>query len=42
MSTWYRTFFTDLPNEFWRRLAPDPAAEIDFVERRLRLTATRM
>ncbi|ONI77088.1 methyltransferase [Actinosynnema sp. ALI-1.44] len=39
MSTWYTTFFTELPNEFWRRLAPDPAAEVGFAERHLRLAA---
>ncbi|MCE7007277.1 class I SAM-dependent methyltransferase [Kibdelosporangium philippinense] len=38
MSTWYTTFFTHLPNEFWRRLAPPSTADIDFVERHLRLT----
>jgi SAM-dependent methyltransferase len=38
---WYRGFFTELPNEFWRRAAPPESAyaDIDFVEARLGLTA---
>ncbi|MEU4447706.1 class I SAM-dependent methyltransferase [Actinosynnema sp. NPDC050801] len=38
-STWYVDFFTELPNEFWRRAVPPEATaeEIDFVERRLGL-----
>jgi len=37
--SWYRTFFTELPNEFWRRAAgPElTAADIAFAERQLRL-----
>ena len=37
---WYADFFTELPNEFWRRAAPPESAEadIDFVERRLGLS----
>jgi len=38
-STWYTDFFTELPNEFWRRVAT-PAmtgADLDFVESRLAL-----
>ena len=38
-STWYTDFFTELPNEFWRRAA-SPAmtsADIDFIESRLAL-----
>ncbi|QQQ79991.1 methyltransferase domain-containing protein [Saccharothrix sp. 6-C] len=38
-STWYVDFFTELPNEFWRRAVPPEVTvdEIDFVERRLGL-----
>ena len=38
-SAWYADFFTELPNEFWRRAVPPEAttAEIDFVEERLGL-----
>lgn len=38
-STWYVDFFTELPNEFWRRAVPPGATvdEIDFAERRLGL-----
>lgn len=38
-SAWYADFFTELPNEFWRRAVPPEAAaaEVDFVERRLGL-----
>lgn len=38
-STWYMDFFTELPNEFWRRAVPPEVTveEIDFVERRLGL-----
>lgn len=38
-SDWYARFFTELPNEFWRRAVPPQAttAEIDFVESRLGL-----
>ena len=37
---WYTEFFTELPNEFWRRAAPPESAEadIDFVERQLGLS----
>ena len=37
---WYADFFTELPNEFWRRAAPPESAEadIDFVERQLGLS----
>ena len=38
-STWYTDFFTELPNEFWRRAAT-PAmtrADLDFIESRLML-----
>jgi SAM-dependent methyltransferase len=37
--TWYTDFFTELPNEFWRRAVPPEAtaAEVDFVVRRLGL-----
>jgi SAM-dependent methyltransferase len=40
-SAWYADFFTELPNEFWRRAVPPEAtaAEVDFVERRLALPA---
>jgi cyclopropane fatty-acyl-phospholipid synthase-like methyltransferase len=36
---WYTRFFTELPNEFWRRVVPPEAtsAEIDFTETRLDL-----
>ncbi len=38
-SDWYARFFTELPNEFWRRAVPPQAttSEIDFVESRLGL-----
>jgi SAM-dependent methyltransferase len=38
-SDWYADFFTELPNEFWRRaVSPEAtAAEIDFIEARLGL-----
>jgi SAM-dependent methyltransferase len=38
-SDWYNDFFTELPNEFWRRAVPPEAtaAEVDFIERRLAL-----
>lgn len=38
-SAWYADFFTELPNEFWRRAVPPQAtvAEVDFVEKRLGL-----
>src|SRR5690348_9766856 len=38
-STWYVDFFTELPNEFWRRAVPPEVTveEIDFVEKRLGL-----
>ncbi|MCE6996131.1 class I SAM-dependent methyltransferase [Saccharothrix sp. S26] len=38
-STWYVDFFTELPNEFWRRAVPADvtAEEIDFIEERLGL-----
>lgn len=38
-STWYETFFTELPNEFWRRAATPEltAVEVDFIERSLEL-----
>ncbi|MDQ2588071.1 class I SAM-dependent methyltransferase [Saccharothrix yanglingensis] len=38
-STWYVDFFTELPNEFWRRVVPPEVTveEIDFVEERLGL-----
>jgi SAM-dependent methyltransferase len=39
-STWYENFFTELPNEFWRRAA-SPAmtsADIEFIESRFALT----
>ncbi|MFI9005957.1 SAM-dependent methyltransferase [Actinosynnema sp. NPDC053489] len=37
--TWYVDFFTELPNEFWRRAVPAvvTAEEVDLVERRLGL-----
>ena len=38
-SAWYADFFTELPNEFWRRVVPPQAtaADVDFVEQRLGL-----
>ena len=38
-STWYQDFFTELPNEFWRRAASPEmtSADIDFIEGRLTL-----
>lgn len=38
-SDWYADFFTELPNEFWRRAVPPEAttAEVDFIETRLGL-----
>jgi SAM-dependent methyltransferase len=38
-STWYVDFFTELPNEFWRRAVPPELTveEIDFVSERLGL-----
>ena len=38
---WYDSFFTELPNEFWRRAVPEQATaeEVDFVEHRLDLSA---
>ena len=38
-STWYVDFFTELPNEFWRRAVPleTTIEEIDFAEERLGL-----
>lgn len=38
-STWYVDFFTELPNEFWRRAVPPEVTvdEVDFVEKRLGL-----
>ncbi|MFI5908553.1 class I SAM-dependent methyltransferase [Dactylosporangium sp. NPDC051541] len=38
--SWYSQFFTELPNEFWRRAATPEmtAADVDFVEGQLRLT----
>jgi SAM-dependent methyltransferase len=38
-SAWYADFFTELPNEFWRRVVPPEAtaAEVDFIEERLGL-----
>ncbi|GAA3464414.1 class I SAM-dependent methyltransferase [Saccharothrix longispora] len=38
-STWYVDFFTELPNEFWRRAVPPEVTveEVDFVEERLGL-----
>lgn len=40
-SDWYSDFFTELPNEFWRRAVPESttAAEVAFVERELALPA---
>lgn len=37
---WYAHFFTELPNEFWRRAVPPQAteSEADFIENRLGLT----
>ncbi|MBN6040564.1 bifunctional 2-polyprenyl-6-hydroxyphenol methylase/3-demethylubiquinol 3-O-methyltransferase UbiG [Amycolatopsis sp. 195334CR] len=39
-STWYVDFFTELPNEFWRRAVPPETTvqEIDFLEQNLGLT----
>ncbi|RZQ65826.1 SAM-dependent methyltransferase [Amycolatopsis suaedae] len=39
-SDWYVDFFTELPNEFWRRIIPAESTvdEVDFVERRLGLS----
>jgi SAM-dependent methyltransferase len=36
---WYAEFFTELPNEFWRRVVPPQAteSEVDFIENRLGL-----
>ena len=33
-STWHTDFFTELPNEFWRRAASPEmtSADIDFIE----------
>jgi cyclopropane fatty-acyl-phospholipid synthase-like methyltransferase len=38
-SDWYADFFTELPNEFWRRAVPPGStdAEVDFIETRLGL-----
>ena len=38
-SAWYADFFTELPNEFWRRAVPAGATELeaDFIERQLEL-----
>jgi cyclopropane fatty-acyl-phospholipid synthase-like methyltransferase len=38
-STWYEDFFTELPNEFWRRVtAPEwTASDVAFIEGRLGL-----
>jgi SAM-dependent methyltransferase len=38
-SDWYTDFFTELPNEFWRRAVPPEAtaAEVDFIQARLDL-----
>ena len=38
-SDWYADFFTELPNEFWRRAVPPEAtaSEVEFIERRLGL-----
>jgi len=40
-STWYEDFFTELPNEFWRRVATPEmtTADLDFVESHLALTS---
>lgn len=37
--SWFDGFFTELPNEFWRRVVPPEmtAAEVDFIEDRLGL-----
>lgn len=37
--SWYTTFFTELPNEFWRRAVPPEmtTAEVDFIEAQLGL-----
>jgi SAM-dependent methyltransferase len=39
-SDWYTDFFTELPNEFWRRAVPPraTATEVDFIQTRLELT----
>ena len=39
-SDWYARFFTELPNEFWRRAVPPEAttADVDFIESRLGLS----
>jgi cyclopropane fatty-acyl-phospholipid synthase-like methyltransferase len=38
-SAWYADFFTELPNEFWRRVASPEmtAADVDFIEKALEL-----
>jgi cyclopropane fatty-acyl-phospholipid synthase-like methyltransferase len=38
-ATWYTDFFTELPNEFWRRAVPpeDTVAEVDFLAEHLGL-----
>jgi SAM-dependent methyltransferase len=38
-SAWYADFFTELPNEFWRRAVPLGATEleVEFIERQLEL-----
>lgn len=38
-SAWYADFFTELPNEFWRRVVPPEAtaAEVAFIEEQLAL-----
>lgn len=38
-SDWYTHFFTELPNEFWRRAGPPQAAaaDVEFIQRRLDL-----
>jgi len=40
-STWYTDFFTELPNEFWRRVATPEmtTADVDFIESRLALSS---
>lgn len=40
-SAWYADFFTELPNEFWRRAVPPEATqlEVDFIERQLELVS---
>ncbi|MDQ3154105.1 MAG: class I SAM-dependent methyltransferase [Actinomycetota bacterium] len=39
-SAWYADFFTELPNEFWRRAASPEStvADVEFIEERLGLT----